>query len=250
MTSVGPSTTEMEARTVETAGRTDPARETAADVALPVHVFDAYGTLFDVHAAVAAHAERIGPDANALSALWRAKQLEYTWTRSLMGRYRPFWTLTEDALDHALARFANVGAAIKPDLLAAYETLSAYPEVPGVLANLKAQGARTAILSNGSARMLGAAVEASGLAPHLDAVLSVDALETYKTDPDTYRLVCDQFDVAPGAVRFHSSNRWDIAGAHAFGFRTVWVNRAGAPDEYADLPPDAVIGTLQGALPE
>ncbi len=229
-----------------------PERDEAVDMeaSLPVFVFDAYGTLFDVHSAVAAHADRIGPQAHALSALWRTKQLEYSWTRSLMRRYRPFWSLTEEALGHALASFPDVDPAIEPDLLAAYETLSAYAEVPGVLAALKARGARTAILSNGSAQMLAAAVENAGLANHLDAVLSVDALQTYKTDPATYRLVPDQFGVEPGEVRFHSSNRWDIAGAHAFGFRTVWVNRTGAADEYADLAPDLTGSSLTDALTE
>ena len=222
----------------------------AARLGQPTYVFDAYGTLFDVHAAVARHADRIGPDAAALSALWRAKQLEYSWTRSLMQAYRPFWSLTEEALAFALASFPDMDRAIEPDLLAAYETLDAYEEVPGFLAGLKARGARTAILSNGSAHMLQAAVESAGLAAHLDAVLSVDALERYKTDPGTYRLVLDQFEVTAEEVRFHSSNRWDVAGAKAFGFHATWVNRAGAPDEYADLAPDQTVSSLNEAAPE
>ncbi|MEM7565886.1 MAG: haloacid dehalogenase type II [Pseudomonadota bacterium] len=233
---------------VEAEARPHPEARVEAEAGLPVFVFDAYGTLFDVHAAVAAHADRIGPKAEALSALWRTKQLEYSWTRSLMKRYRPFWSLTEEALGHALAAFPDVDPAIRPDLLSAYETLSAYPEVPGVLARLKAKGARTAILSNGSAQMLSSAVTSAGLGAHLDAVLSVDVLQTYKTDPATYRLVLDQFGVEPGAVRFHSSNRWDIAGAHAFGFRTLWINRAGAADEYAELAPDRTVSSLDEAM--
>lgn len=215
----------------------------------PVYVFDAYGTLFDVHSAVARCRAAVGPDADRLSQIWRAKQLEYSWTRSLMGRYRDFWSLTEDALDFAIA--ATVGelpAELRTGLLDAYRALDAYPEVPSALKALKDAGARTAILSNGSPTMLEAAIEAAGLRDLLDAALSVDALRLYKTDPRAYELVGERFAVAPADVSFQSSNRWDIAGAKAFGFRTVWINRAGAPDEYRDLPPDRVLSNLDGLL--
>lgn len=217
--------------------------------AYDVYVFDAYGTLFDVHSAVARHRARIGPEADRVSQLWRMKQLEYSWTRSLMGHYRDFWTLTEDALDFALA---SVGVRLsfedRRSLLASYRTLSAYPEVSAVLKALRERGARTAILSNGSPGMLAEAVESAGIAEALDMELSVDALQIYKTAPAAYRLVSQSFDVPPEAVSFQSSNRWDVAGAQAFGFRTVWVNRTGVPDEYADLPPDRTIVTLSSLL--
>lgn len=214
-----------------------------------VYVFDAYGTLFDVHSAVARHRAAIGPEADRLSALWRTKQLEYTWTRSLMSRYRDFWALTEEALDFGIAATAvNVAAELRDDLLDAYRTLDAYPEVPGVLAVLKARGAATAILSNGTPKMLGAAIEAAGIGDLLDAVLSVDPLKLFKTAPRAYGLVGERFGCEPEEVSFQSSNRWDIAGASAFGFRTVWINRPGAPDEYGDLPPDRVLSGIDGLL--
>lgn len=214
-----------------------------------VYAFDAYGTLFDVHSAAARHRATIGPEADRMSQLWRLKQLEYSWTRSLMGRYRDFWILTEDALDHALA---TVGVRLTWEdrrcLLESYRTLSAYPEAPAVLKALRGQGVRTAILSNGSPGMLADAVESAGIADALDAELSVDVLQTYKTAPTVYQLVCDRFGVSPEAVSFQSSNRWDVAGAKAFGFRTVWVNRTNAPDEYADLPADRTIVSLTSLL--
>ncbi|GJD34575.1 haloacid dehalogenase type II [Methylobacterium aerolatum] len=211
-------------------------------------VFDAYGTLFDVNAAVRRHADAIGPEADALSDLWRTKQLEYSWVLSLAGRYRPFWTLTEHALDHALARHPSVDASLRGALLDAYRDLDAYDEVPRVLDALRRQGLRTAILTNADRAMVDRAVASAGLGPHLDAVLSVDDAGVFKTHPDAYRIVHDRLGVATGEVVFCSSNRWDIAGASAFGFRPVWINRKGLPDEYADLPPVAMIPNLDGLL--
>ena len=210
-------------------------------------VFDAYGTLFDVHSAVARHMAAIGPDATRLSDLWRTKQLEYSWVLSLAGRYEPFWILTERALDHALARFPGIDPAVRPRLLDAYRTLDAYPEVAGVLTRLRERGARTGILSNGDPGMLSDAVASAGLGTLLDAVLSVDAAGIFKTSPRTYDLVLPAFGVRPADVVFVSSNRWDIAGAAAFGFRPAWVNRAGLPDEYPGLDPVTTIQDL-GAL--
>lgn len=218
-------------------------------MAFGVYVFDAYGTLFDVHAAVRRHAEAIGPQWPAFSDVWRAKQLEYSWVRALMERYRDFWTLTQEALDHAFARFPDVDRGLRARLLEAYERLDHYPEVPAVLTALRAAGARTAILSNGSPGMLASAVASAGIGEAIDEVLSVDALATYKTRETVYELVTTRFRVFPEDVSFQSSNRWDVAGASAFGFRTVWINRGGAPDEYADLPPAAVLPTLEG-LPD
>jgi 2-haloacid dehalogenase len=213
-----------------------------------VYVFDAYGTLFDVHSAVARHRGAVGPKADVLSETWRTKQLEYAWTRTLMGRYRDFWALTEEALDVAAARVGGLAPELRVLLLDAYLELAAYPEVAGVLTALRARGAKTAILSNGSPDMLDAAISAAGLAPLLDAALSVDPLRLFKTDPRAYALVGERFGAAPHEVSFQSSNRWDVAGAAAFGFRTVWINRAGAPDEYADLPPERVLDSLGGLL--
>lgn len=208
-----------------------------------IYVFDAYGTLLDVHSAVARLRDRVGPDADRLSQLWRTKQLEYSWVRTLMGRYRDFWSLTEDALDFAIASVGGVDRGVRAELLDAYRALDAYPEVPAVLTELRGRGAKTAILSNGSPGMLRAAIEAAGIDGLLDATLSVDALGVFKTDPRTYALVGERFGCEPRAVSFQSSNRWDIAGATAFGFRCRWINRTGAPEEYADLSP---VETLKG----
>jgi 2-haloacid dehalogenase len=207
-------------------------------------VFDAYGTLFDVHAAIARHRVAAGPDADRLSELWRAKQLEYSWTLTLAGRYEDFWTLTGRALDFALARFPSVDRALKPRLMEAYRTLDAFADAPAALRALKERGHATAILSNGSPAMLAAAVEAAQLGQDLDAVLSVDSVRMYKPRHEVYRLVTDRFGVAPAEVIFVSSNRWDVMGATAFGFRAAWINRARMPDEYSDLAPVRVLGRL------
>jgi 2-haloacid dehalogenase len=211
-------------------------------------VFDAYGTLFDVHAAVRRHADAIGPDGNALSLLWRAKQLEYSWVRTLMGAYQDFWKLTEQALDFALASFPQVDRGIRQSLLDAYWSLDCYPEVPSVLKALKGEGARLAILSNGSPEMLASAVRSAALEPLLDAVFSVDEVRRFKTDPSVYEMVTNAWRLYPAKISFQSSNRWDIAGASRFGFHTVWVNRAGQPDEYRDHAPGAVLPSLSGLL--
>ncbi|MEE1654827.1 haloacid dehalogenase type II [Microvirga sp. CF3062] len=207
-------------------------------------IFDAYGTLFDVHSAVSRHMAQVGPDAARFSEVWRTKQLEYSWVLSLAGRYEPFWTLTEQALDYAFARFPDVDRFLRPLLLDAYRTLDAYPEVRRTLQGLQSRGLRTGILSNGDPGMLNAAVSSASLSNDLDVVLSVDAVQIFKTSPRSYDLVLQALSVAASEVVFMSSNRWDIAGAAAFGFTPIWVNRLGLPDEYAELPPSSVIASL------
>jgi 2-haloacid dehalogenase len=212
------------------------------------YVFDAYGTLFDVHSAVARHATLVGPDASRVSEIWRNKQLEYTWTRSGMGRYRDFWTLTGEALDFALASVPTANADARDQLLDAYLSLDCYSEVKPVLAELKNRGARTAILSNGSPDMLKSAMESAGLGEVLDECFSIHPLMVFKTSPETYRIVTDYWKIERRAVSFQSSNRWDIAGASAFGFDCAWINRNGQPDEYSDLAPTRVMRDLTGLL--
>jgi len=201
---------------------------------MPVAVFDAYGTLLDVHSAMARHAARLGPDWPRISQEWRAKQLEYTWVRSLAGaaHHRDFAGLTDAALAFVAARRGIADAALLADLRAAYRALDAYPEVPAMLAALRVAGWRTAILSNGAPKMLAEGVAAAGLAGLLDAVLSVEAAGVFKPDARVYRLATDHFAIAPAEVVFVSSNAWDAFGALEFGFRVVWVNRSGQPDEY------------------
>jgi 2-haloacid dehalogenase len=214
-----------------------------------VYIFDAYGTLFDVHAAVARHRAMAGSDADRISELWRAKQLEYTWTLTAMGRYENFERLTERSLDFALARFGKNNPALRAALLDSYRKLDAYPDAKAALQALKAAGAVTGILSNGSPGMLQTAVDGSALGDVLDHVFSVDVLGFYKPCNEVYALVTKALSAESGDIVFVSSNRWDIAGAANFGFKPVWVNRAKLPEEYPDLKPLAVIDNL-AALPE
>ncbi len=213
-----------------------------------IFVFDAYGTLFDVHAAIARHRHEAGPDADRLSDIWRTKQLEYTWTLTLSGHYTDFWTLTARALDFALARVPSVPAALKPRLLDAYFKLDAFPDARAALRGLKAGGHMTGILSNGSPDMLTGAVNNAGLGSDLDAVLSVDVLKMFKPRPEVYRLVTDHYRCAPGDVTFVSSNRWDVMAAVSVGFTGLWVNRSKMPDEYLDFPPKQVLNDLNGLV--
>lgn len=208
------------------------------------YVFDAYGTMFDVHAAIGRHRAAAGPDADRFSEVWRTKQLEYTWTLTLAGQYVEFWTLTERALDYAFARFPSVDRGLRQRLLDAYFELDAFPDAAATLEALRRGGAATAILSNGSPRMLAGAVDGAGLGGLLDAVLSVDTLRIYKPRAEVYQMVVDSMRVAPADVVFVSSNRWDVMGATKFGFRTAWINRAKAPDEYPEQAPVAVLSSL------
>jgi 2-haloacid dehalogenase len=214
--------------------------------AMPVKafVFDAYGTLFDVHAAINRHRAAVGEDADRFSDAWRAKQLEYSWTLTLMGRYESFWTLTERALDFAFARFPKIDRKLRAKLLEAYFKLDAYPDARPTLTDLKAAGFATSILSNGSADMLAAAVAGAGLRGLLDHVLSVDAVRAFKPPLRVYDLALNALHASPGEIGFVSSNRWDVAGAANAGLKPIWVNRAGNPDEYLELAPLAVIRGL------
>jgi 2-haloacid dehalogenase len=209
------------------------------------YVFDAYGTLFDVHAAVRKHAGEMGPDGQAFSDLWRAKQLEYSWIRTLMGAHADFWTLTEQALNHAFARFPSADPKLKASLLDAYWHLDCYPEVPSVLKSLKRRGARIAILSNGTPQMLQSAVKKAGLDLIIDDIFSVETVRAFKTAPAVYDMVTTTYRLYPNVVSFQSSNRWDVAGATKFGFRTVWINRGDMPDEYADFGPSLILPSLE-----
>ena len=211
-------------------------------------VFDAYGTLFDVHSAVRRYSSQI-KESEAVSALWRAKQLEYTWLRSLMGRYVDFWQVTADALDFALETYGISDTVIRQDLLQAYMTLSCYSEVPDVLDRLKRKGIRCAILSNGSPQMLSSAVKNSGLSEFFDAVISVDMISQYKPDPRVYRLAVDELKVEKSKIAFQSSNAWDAAGANAYGFNVVWVNRFKQKHERLNTSVDIELIDLE-KLPE
>jgi 2-haloacid dehalogenase len=203
----------------------------AALAGTEICVFDAYGTLFDFNSAVARHRAAIGPSADALSDLWRAKQIQYTWLRNSMGAYAKFWQVTGEALDHCLAAHNIADPKVRDLLMGAYLALSPFPEVSTMLNVLHRAGIRSAILSNGNPEMLDPMVKASGLANRFEAVLSVDDAKIFKPDPKVYRLVEARCGVKPDKVCFLSSNCWDAHGAAHFGFRVVWVNRAGAPDD-------------------
>ena len=211
---------------------------------IAVCVFDAYGTLFDYNTAAGRHSAVLGEKAAPLADLWRLKQLQYTWLRSLMGRYTGFWQVTGDALDFAMGELGIEDEALRANLMEAYLTLDAYLEVQETLATLRAHGLRTAILSNGESGMLDAAVEAAGIADSLDAVLSVEEVGIYKPHPSVYQLVVDRLGVAAANVSFQSSNAWDANGAAAFGFRVAWCNRFGQGQERVPEAPDAEIATL------
>ena len=193
------------------------------------YVFDAYGTLFDVHSVIEAGRE-ITSDPAALSLAWRAKQLEYTWLRSLMGRYEDFWSVTGDALRHAVRRLGlEASEAQLTRLQEAYLTLACFPEARDALARV--DGRPRAILSNGSPGMLAAALASSGLGPLFQHVISVDAVRTYKPSPRVYALGPRALGVPAAELLFVSSNAWDVAGAKAFGYQVAWCNRAAAPRE-------------------
>ena len=210
-------------------------------------VFDAYGTLFDVHSVVAACRE-VTSDPETLSREWRAKQLEYTWLRALMGRYEDFWEITRAALRLALRRLQLSATETQMDrVMAAYLSLSAFPEVRDTLKTLQPRFT-TAILSNGSPRMLQAAVESSGLTPYLHHVLSVDACRTYKPNPVVYALAPTTLVLAKETIAFVSSNSFDVIGAKAFGFRVIWCNRAQAPLDELGFAPDVTVSRLDEIL--
>ena len=189
-------------------------------------VFDAYGTLLDVRSATARLSHELDGKAEQVGALWRQRQLEYTWLRSLMGRHGDFWAVTRDALDHA---FGALGLRddddLKSRLMDAYLSLDAYPDVAPTLAELRRAGMRTAILSNGTPAMLKAGVDSAGIGDSLDAVLSIEDVGIYKPHPSVYQLACDRLGLERDRICFVSSNGWDVAGAATFGFQTVWLNR-------------------------
>ncbi len=207
-------------------------------------VFDAYGTLFDVHSAVGKHRQRLGEHADAISMTWRTKQLEYTWLRSLMKRHVDFWQITGDGLDYALDTFDVDDAQLRQDLMDAYLQLDPYPEVVDVLRQLKAAGLHLAVLSNGSPQMLESAVNNAGIGELLDATLSVEDVGIYKPDPVVYQLAVNALGVEAHEVSFQSSNAWDVAGASSFGFRVAWINRFGQKTERLSHGPHAQLATL------
>jgi len=207
-------------------------------------VFDAYGTLFDHASAAARCSEALGASGDQLTRLWREKQLQYTWLRSLQGQYADFWQVTGDALDFALESLGFDDRGLREQLMESYLKLDTFPEVPEVLERLKSKGIQTAILSNGSHRMLRAAVSNAGIEPLLDAVLSVEDVGVYKTHPKVYQLAVDRLGIEPQRIWFQSSNAWDAWAASAFGMRVAWCNRYGQRPERLPGRPDVEVRSL------
>lgn len=221
-------------------------------MAIKACVFDAYGTLFDVAAAARRAAsepggERLAESWGSLAEIWRLKQLEYSWLRAVADDYKPFWQVTEDALDYALESEGIDDEKLRAVLLGLYKRLDAYPEVPAMLQSLKDAGLTTAILSNGSMNMLDSAVESAGIRDSLDAVLSVEDVGIFKPSARVYALSETRLGCRGGEIAFFSSNCWDATHASAYGFKSIWVNRKGAPVDRVGSPPLKITEDLTGA---
>src|SRR5262245_31407149 len=207
-------------------------------------VFDGYGTLFDYASAAARSQDRLGKDWQPLSDLWRRKQLEYSWLRTLMGRHADFWHVTGEALDYALAAHGRADPALRAFLMQQYFSLDPYPEVARMLERLRAVGLKTAILSNGAPTMLVGAVNSARLSERLDAVLSVESAGVFKPHPSAYQVAVDRLALPAHRICFLSSNSWDAVGAAAFGLRVIWINRTRQPAERLPAAAEREIASL------
>lgn len=207
-------------------------------------VFDAYGTLLNFNSAVDRCKDAIGPKADALSDMWRQKQIQYTWLRGMMGQHKDFWQVTGDALDYCMEAVGLDDAKVRDQLMATYRTLDCFPEVPETLKRLKAAGLKTAILSNGEPSMLEDAVKHNGLEDLLDEILSVESIGVFKPAPPVYQLAVDRLGVPKEQISFQTSNAWDAAGAGHFGFKIAWCNRYGQPMERLGTTPDTILTSL------
>ena len=211
-------------------------------------VFDAYGTIFDVNSAAEQTQGVLREKWQQLAEIWRAKQLQYTWLRSLTGRYIDFWQLTGEALDFALDTLDLPNGQLRDHLMGFYLRLGAYPEVKKTLTQLKAGGLKCAILSNGSPMMLSACIENAGIADLLDIVVSVEEVKVYKPHPAVYQLAADRLNLSASAICYVSSNGWDAYSAKAFGFHVIWCNRSSQFSERIPETPDAEIRILSDLL--
>ena len=222
-------------------------------MAIKAVLFDAYGTLLDIASATNRLVEtqrypELSEKAEALTDIWRARQLHYSWLRSLMGEYQSFWQLTQDGLDFAMKATGLEGHDdLRADLLGLYRQIDAYEDGRAILEMMKAHNMPCGILSNGNQHMLDEAVQHAGLMPYLDRLLSVESLQIFKPAPQVYQFGCDAFGVKPDEILFFSSNGWDIGGAAVFGYQTIWVNRAGQPQEILPKAPDHEVANLTQA---
>ncbi len=207
-------------------------------------VFDVYGTLLDFNSAVANCQDEIGPAAGQLSDLWRRKQLEYTWLRSLMGDHTDFWQVTGEALDHSLAALDIENSSLREKLMGLYRELAPYPEVAKTLEDIKNSGLKTTVLSNGEPSMLEESLKAAGIRNLLDEIYSIESVGIFKPHPSVYDYAASALGVAPDQIAFQSANGWDISGASAFGYTAVWINRAGLAEERLPAGPTATLPSL------
>lgn len=212
-------------------------------------VFDAYGTLFDVNSAAARESDALGDKWQPLADMWRSKQLQYTWLRSLAGGHVDFWQVTGDALDFSMASLKLDDQALRRRLMDLYLHLSTYPEVSDTVTRLKAGGMKLAVLSNGSPAMLAAAVQSAGISTLMDAVISVEEVGIFKPHPSVYQLAVDRLRLKPDEICFVSSNGWDAFSAKAFGLHVVWCNRFAQVPERIPALPDGEIHDL-ASLPD
>lgn len=207
-------------------------------------VFDAYGTLFDINSVTKQYCNELGDISEPFSNLWRSKQLEYSWLRSLMNRYEDFWCVTEESLDYALDYFNIKNESLKINLLKAYENINCYEEVPNALSKLKERGISTAILSNASHSMLHVAIKNSKIDSYIDSCFSAHHLKIYKPHPTVYNLVLEKYDLNKNEILFVSSNSWDVAGAKSFGFNVSWINRFNSKKEVLPFKSDIELESL------
>ena len=210
-------------------------------------VFDAYGTLFDVNSAAEKCKDKIGAKWETFANFWRTTQLEYTWLRSLMKRHKNFWDITEDSLDKSMKVF-NINKNMKNELLSLYKILSPYPEVKGVLEDLKKKNFKLAILSNGTLDLLNELVESNKLNNLFDDLFSIEEVKIYKPDPRVYELPIKKYKIKSDEITFLSANTWDVSGGGNFGYNSVWVNRHNSVFDILDFQPKNEISNLTQLL--
>ncbi len=210
-------------------------------------VFDAYGTLFDVNSAAKKCKDKIGAKWETFANFWRTTQLEYTWLRSLMKRHKNFWDITEDSLDKSMKVF-NINKNMKNELLSLYKILSPYPEVKGVLEDLRKKNFKLAILSNGTLDLLNELVESNKLNNLFDDIFSIEEVKIYKPDPKVYEIPIKKYKIKSDEITFLSSNTWDVSGGGNFGYNSIWVNRHNSVFDILDFQPKNEISNLTQLL--
>ena len=210
-------------------------------------VFDAYGTLFDVNSAAEKCKDKIGAKWETFANFWRTTQLEYTWLRSLMKRHKNFWDITEDSLDKSMKVF-NINKNMKNELLSLYKILSPYPEVRGVLEDLKKKNFKLAILSNGTPGLLNELVKSNKLDNLFDDLFSIEEVKIYKPDPRVYELPIKKYKIKYDEITFLSANTWDVSGGGNFGYNSIWVNRHNSVFDILDFQPKNEISNLTQLL--